>query len=406
MKDDNFVEEFDPIVDLLTPKASPRMPENIKSNVLSRIERRRALRRALKNVLTMKNTFSRIVASTAAVAAAVIVAVVSVRPTPAHAAEVGDLLDRSLTATEDVRTMTMKIDVRTTPHENFDYTNPLDEMVEHTLTVVRGDASRPLRWRLGKEGRHIVFDGDAKYLWSDGRRGAKGSADTGFEEWFNLLLDPSMVVMREKAALSEGVKYFVEETADEIVLRADVKARGDFSESDYLMFSSIGESPTRRRIVFDRATGLLKSMKIYVKAFGGKRLIVDVKSIEYNVPVDEAALVALPAGMEWRDATVPPPAGRFSGITAAEAAGLIADAIDAGDLGAVRETFTQYDFEFIRNHFRGARVLKRGETFRSGRYAGVFVPLKVQFADGRTKKVTLALRNDNQNRVWLVDGGI
>ncbi len=300
MRDDVFAEEFGPIVEMLTPKASPQMPENIKTSVLSRIERRLSIHEALKNFITMKNTFSRIVASTAAVATAVIVAVVSVRPTPAHAAEVNTIFDRSLTATEDVRTMTMKIDVRTKPYENFDYTNPLDEMVEHTLTVVRGASAEPLLWRLDKQGRHIVFDGTAKYMWNDGKRqGSQGNARTGFEEWFNLLLDPSMVVMREKAALSDGVKYFVEETADEIVLRANVKARGDFAESDYSMFSSIEESPTRREIVFDRATGLLKSLKIYVKAFGGKRLIVDLKSIDYNLPVDEAALSALPGGMEW-----------------------------------------------------------------------------------------------------------
>jgi hypothetical protein len=34
------------------------------------------------------------------------------------------------------------------------------------------------------------------------------------------------------------------------------------------------------------------------------------------------------------------------------------------------------------------------------------VPLKVKYADGKTEKVTLALRNDNPNHSWLVDGGI
>ncbi len=402
MKNNDFPKEFDPVVDLLTPKASPRMPESIKKNVLSRIERRQAL----KNFFTMKNTFSRVVASTAAVAAAVIIAVVTVRPAPARAADVRDILDRSAAATDDVRTMTMKIDVRTETGESFVYINPLDDMVEHTLTVVRGDDSRPLRWRLDKGRRHVVFDGAEKYLWVDGKWGAKGTTGNDFEEWFDILLDPSMIPMREKAALEEGVKYFVEETNNETILRADVKAQGNFSESDYLMFSSIEESPTRREIVFDRTTGLLKSLKIYVKAFGGKRLVVDVKSIEYNVPVDVAALVGLPAGMEWRDASVPPPAGRFSGISASEAARMIADAIDAGNLESVRETFASVDFASISQYLRGAKVLKRGELFRSGTYKGVFVPLKVQLGNGKTRTMKIALRNDNPNRVWQVDGGI
>lgn len=399
MKNNDLSNEFGLIVDLLTPKASPRMPDSIKANVLSRIERREAL----KNFFTMKNTFSRIVAGATSVAAAVIVAVVSIRPATAHPSEVGLLLDRSVAAAGDVRTMVMKIDVRTRPSESFAYVDPLDDMVEHTLTVVSGE---PTRWRLDKERRHVVFDGTDKYLWTDGGQGSKGPADHAFEEWFSILLDPSVVPMREKSALEEGVKYFVEETSDETILRADVKARGDFSESDYGMFSSIEESPTRRELVFDRATGLLKSLKIYVRAFGQRRLVVDVKSIEYDAPVDGAVLVRLPAGVLWRDVTVPPPAGVFANISADEAVRLIADAITAGDMEPVREAFAMLDFDFIRGYFRGARVLKRGESFRSGTYGGVFVPLKVRFADGKTRKMNLALRNDNPNRVWLVDGGI
>ncbi len=300
----------------------------------------------------------------------------------------------------------MKIDVRTEAGESFAYTNPMDNMVEHTLTVVCGDASRPLLWRLDKGRRHVVFDGAEKYLWVDGKWGVKGTTDNNFEEWFDILLDPSMIPMREKAALEEGVKYFVEETGGETILRADVEAKGDFSESDYLMFSSIEESPTRREIVFDRTTGLLKSLKIYVKAFGSKKLIVDVKSIEYNVPVDESALVSLPAGMEWRDATVPPSAGLFSGISAWEAARMIADAIDAGNLESVQEAFANMNFASVSERLRGAKVLKRGELFRSGTYVGVFVPLKVQLRDGKTRNMKIALRNDNPNGVWQVDGGI
>jgi hypothetical protein len=401
MSDNDFREEFDPIVDLLTPRVSPKMPEGIKTSVLSQIERRSAL----KNFFTMKNTVSRIVASAAAVVVAVIVTVAIVRPAPARASEVGSLLDRSLAAADEVHTMTMKIYVRTEPHDSFDHINPLDGIVEHTLTVAR-DENGVARWRLDKERRHIVFDGLNKYLWIDGMRGSKGDDGSSFEEWFDILLNPALVPMREKAALEEGVKYFVENTDGETILRAEVEARGDFSESDYLRNSSIEESDTRREIVFDRETGLLKGLKIWVKAFGIKRLVVEVRGIEYNLPVNEAALVALPSGTEWRDVTAPLPAGDFSGITAAEAARMIADAITAGDIDSVREAFESYDFASIREVFDGARVLEIGEEFRSGTYGGVFVPLKVRFADGKTETLNLALRNDNPNGVWQVDGGI
>jgi hypothetical protein len=407
MKEDDFLNEFDPIARMLKPRVLPPVPRGIKKDVLTQIEGLEKMRLELKNFLTMKNRFSRIVASAVAVAAAVIVVVVGMKPSVANAAEIGNILDRLIEATRDVRTMTMKIDVRTTQQENFAYTNPDEKMVEHTLTVARGDDPEDVKWRLDKAGRHVVFDGKVKYLWGGGASfGFKGDADNSFEEWFNILLDPSLVPMREKSALAEGVKYSIEESGDETIMRAIVKAQGDYSESDYSMFSSIGESPTSRELVFDRATGLLKSLKIYVEAFGAKRLLVDVKSIEYNGSVNEAALVGLPAGVEWRDVTVAQPAGKFANISALQAATLIADAIDAGNLFSVREVFALYDFEAVSDRFQGAKVLKRGKLFRSGLYGGVFVPLKVKFADGKTEKVTLALRNDNPNHTWLVDGGI
>jgi hypothetical protein len=390
---------FDPVIDLLTPKATPPVPHTIKSNVLSRIRRRQAL----KNFITMKSTTSKLIASAASLAAVVTVAVVAVKPIPASASETRTILDRSLAAADEVQTMVMTIDVRTRPHESFAYTNPLDPMEEHTLTVVRGETPR---WRLDKTERHVVFDGATKYLWIDGQQGTKGTANDKFEEWFEQLLDPRVVPMREKAALDEGVKYHVEETADETILRADVKARGDFSTSDYLMYSSIEESNTRRELVFDRATGLLKNLRVWVKAFGNKILIAEVKRIDYDVPVDLSALLALPSGATWRDASIPVPAGRFSGITASEAARAIADAITAGNIESVREVFEYYDFAYVRRHFQGAKVTRVDEPFRSGSYGGVFVPMKVQFANGKTEKLKIALRNDNPNRVWLVDGGI
>lgn len=392
--------ERDPIIDLLTPKVSPPLPPGIKTNVLSRIRRRQAL----KNFFTMKNRFSKIVASTAAVAAVAAVAVVaiSVKPATARAAEVKTILDRSIARAAGVRTMVMKIDVRTREHESFAYTNPALQMVEHTLSVVVGE---PLRWRLEKGRRTVVFDGTDKYMWIDGVAGYRGDENTAFEEWFDMLLDPQMVPIREKSAQREGVKYRIEESGDRIVLRADVKAKGDFS-NDYMRNSSIEESDTRREIVFDRETGLLKGLRIFAKVAGVRRLVVDVKSIDYDLPLDTAAITALPEGYEWRDAYTTPATGKFAGITAGQAARLIADAITSGDIASVGDAFANYDLAAIRKRFEGARVVETGEPFRSGMYPGVFVPYRLRLADGSVEKLKIALRNDNPGRVWLVDGGI
>jgi hypothetical protein len=193
----------------------------------------------------------------------------------------------------------------------------------------------------------------------------------------------------------------------EIILTADVKARGDFSNS-YLRNSSIEETDTRRELVFDMESGRIKSMKIFAKIAGREILVVEIADISYSTSWGTLILggLELPEGYEWRDVTVAPAAGMFSGITAEEAARKIADAITAGDLTPVREAFAQYDMASIGEHFKGARVVKVGKPFRSGLYPGVFVPFKVRTANGRTEKLNIALRRDNPNGVWLVDGGI
>ncbi len=339
------------------------------------------------------------------------IAVVSVKPAMARTGQVGAILDRSIEAADSpIEAMGIVVAVRTKPHENFAYINYTLPFVDHHLWI---NFDSPMRWRLkkegeGGEGRTVVFDGSEKFVWNEGATlGFKGDRNTNLEEWFDILLDPTIIPMREKAALKEGVKYRIEEDGNETILKADVKARGDFS-NNYCRNSSIEESDTHRELRFDRETGQLKGMKIFVKIAGVDILVVDVKSIMYaGGNVIDDAMFSLPESVtEWRDVMTAPQAGRFSGITASQAARLIADAIDKGDMESVKETFVYYDLGFINEHFKGAKVLKLGKPFRSGLYSGVFVPCKVRMGNGRVERLKFALRNDNPDGVWLVDGGI
>lgn len=42
----------------------------------------------------------------------------------------------------------------------------------------------------------------------------------------------------------------------------------------------------------------------------------------------------------------------------------------------------------------------------SGAYPGYFVPCRLLKRSGEEVEINLALRNDNPNQVWLVDGGL
>ena len=103
-------------------------------------------------------------------------------------------------------------------------------------------------------------------MWlADSRSGVTGPVGSNFEEWFAVLLDPRLVLMKEKEAAEahEGVRYSVRDEGDEVLLTVRAKARGDF-RNDYLFNGSIDESDTRREYRFDSATNLLKGLKVYV----------------------------------------------------------------------------------------------------------------------------------------------
>ncbi|WP_295935531.1 hypothetical protein [uncultured Alistipes sp.] len=382
----------------LTPSRSPKAPESIKADVLRKVQRRESF----KNLFSMKNRFLQVTTSLAGVVMIAIVIVINITPAQVRAAV--RQIDQSLAAAGNVKSMVMKLDVRTDANENFSYINPGADMVGHTLTAEMGN---PGKWRLEKPGRCIVFDGTTKWMWIKDIVGYKGTRSTGFEEWFDVLLSPEMLLLQEKAATMEkGVKYEVKEVGNEIVMTANVKAKGDFS-NDYMLNSSIVESNTRREIVFDKNTQLIKSMKIFVNVKSTEVLVVDIKDIRYNVAIDLAKLTELPAGYEWKDVNaVVATSGKFANISAGEAAQIIADAINDGNVESVKEAFVSYNFAHIRKMFDGAKIIKQGKPFRSGDYVGTFIPYVMKHPDGKIEKWNLALRNDNRNKEWVVDGGI
>lgn len=62
--------------------------------------------------------------------------------------------------------------------------------------------------------------------------------------------------------------------------------------------------------------------------------------------------------------------------------------------------------KLIKSKYSGLKVVKIGEPFKGGQCSGEFVPYEVILNDGSTKKFRIQLRNDNQNKVWLVNGGL
>jgi hypothetical protein len=92
------------------------------------------------------------------------------------------------------------------------------------------------------------------------------------------------------------------------------------------------------------------------------------------------------------------------GITSKEAAKLIIAALANKNIEPVKEAFAYFSKKSI-EQFYGLELLELGESFKSGMYPGEFVPYKIKLPDGTIETHNLALRNDNKNKVWMVDGG-
>ena len=81
------------------------------------------------------------------------------------------------------------------------------------------------------------------------------------------------------------------------------------------------------------------------------------------------------------------------------------------------EAFSRKDWETVgkiypgcgklfKKQFEGLELISIGTSFKSGKYAGVYVPYVIKLKNGYVKKWNLALRNDNAQKMWEFDGGM
>jgi len=348
----------------------------------------------------------------AASVAAIVALFIVVKPagTPAIAAE--KLFARAADYFTTVTGYTVNFDVRTIADEQFSYTNPGKAFVSHTMNVASDG-----RWKLDKGGRVAEYDGSNIYVWFPAQKwGWKYDSDqTGIISPFTNLLDMEGLMrwLEGYVASTKGADCRKSENDETVTLFIKVPAQGDYS-NDYLQFSAIDENDTRQTYVFSKEDGRLLSAKIDAKVFGITRTILRAESIDYNTAFS-ASTFTLPTNVEWLDETraaiaarvAELPMSEFAGISAEAAVEKLFKALNEWDEPMLKVILRAYPLKRIEARgLKGCKLIKKGETFKSGTYGGVFIPCEIQLSDGRTTKVKLALRNDNQWRVWEVDGGI
>ena len=391
----------------LTPKCEFHASEDLVGKVLNA-----AAEEARPSTAAAPAFRWRAVFAAAAAVAAVVALFITVKPvgTPAYAAE--NLFARAAEYFTMVNGYSVHFDVRTEPQEQFSYSNPTKGIVHHTMTVASDG-----RWKLDKGGRIAESDGSDIYVWfpEEGWGWKHDSDKTGIIFPFDNLLDLGGMMrwLEEYVAGSHGADCRKVEDDETVKLIVTVPAQGDYSNS-YMKQASIGDSDTKQTYVFSKADGRILSAKIDTKVLGVSRTLLNAKSIDYDTAITESTF-ALPMNVEWLDHTrkalaglaTELPMGEFAGIGAEEAVEKLFKALHDWDEPMLKAVLRAYPLKRIEaKGFKGCTLVRRGESFRSGSYVGVFVPCEVQLATGRKIKVKLALRDDNQWHAWTVDGGI
>lgn len=402
------------VITTLTPRVLPNAPLSLKQNIINQIKMEEIKMKPEDSKTVKIGSRYRKILSIAAVLALLLMVIPIVDKhnlfTRNTAKAAGIFIKSSIEATHLIKSMIMKLKVRTVAHDNFSLVGTEYSMVEHTIWK---SFEEPVRWRVDKGGRVVVFDGKSQYLWIPNLDIAlKAGEQANFTEWLKILLDPEQVLNKEqKEAKDNNSRFLMKEKNGELCMTITSKARGNFM-NDYLKNSSIDESDNRREYTFDSNTKLLKGLKIFILDGKKETLILEIEKITYDVPLDSSLFsINLPSGVEWKESYRPADNETYKNITSKRAAELFFQGMSENNWKTVAEgdaffTGNSENIQKIKDNFGGLKVIKIGEPFKSGLYPGEFVPYEIKLKSGVIKKWNLALKYNNSNKTWYVDGGL
>ena len=332
-------------LDAVTPRSNPRASDNLRDGILTA---------AASAGHPRRNRIYRLLGTMAAAAAIFAGVLLLTVRTPAYAAR--KHFGCAAAVMNDVKTLRIALRIRTTPRENFTYTDPALPPIPCTVTVEYGDT---LRWRIEKPGRTALCDGETARMWlRDAGEGWCSQTDGYHPEGeLGLLLDLQRL-LRTRGGRRKHSAYYQ-----------------------------------------DTGPGRLQSERLLAQQLHHR--------IEHPARI--------PFRQAERPAARPAHHGHSAGRQPLRPAGKHRHSLrrtrrpGSWDETLLDEALHYYGTDIrkeLEAHYGGLAVIAIGQAVRSGQYAGVFVPCKVLLANGKTEKLMLALRNDNPEKCWLVDGGL
>ena len=406
MKTNEYDRQSEQIIQMLTPKIEVKPSPDMRERILKAAEQPAAQPKR------QKSRMGYWLGAISSAAAVIAVAITLTLNSPVYAAR--KYFSGAIMAASDVKTMVMKLSVRTKPDEPIDYLNPSLDFIPATVKVIYGE---PMLWSMEKkDGRNILCNGDGYvYEWiggKDGRVGWKKSAKGIVNGDLAAFLDPRLLLEAERrtAERNKGTKYQVIDNGELVVVMAMTTAQGDFSESEYTLNTSLAEASTVRVYSFAKSTGELVQMRIDIVVDDKPITVIESESIAYNEPLTASNLSDKDLSqIEFQSNDIANAVDSpLVGITADEAAKIILKAMNEWDMEILNTAMAPYKslIDKLEPKYKGLEVKSIEKAVKSGLYPGRFVKCKVVLPNGKKETLTLALRNDNKEKVWLVDGGL
>ena len=320
-------------------------------------------------------------------------------------------LQQSIQSVQNVGSFQMEVYARTTQQENFATFDPAMPFVKIDIKLLRQNDF--LFYRVEKaNGRTVVSDGRNQYMWIPNVLYLKGCQESDFLEHFANLIFPERLLTIQKSAikLSNENKMTQVESDSTIVLTVD----GVETNSDLRQLFETGKMDDCRLIVentFTKNDGLLRFVKLWVIKDGKKILLLHIDNIRYNVMLNKGEITRLPTA-EWTDiteqrATSSNRLKQLQNETPQQAAKRILNAIIADKDSQAAEALIYYKsiLPQLIHKLKGCKV-SAFETRKDSSYVGVYVFYTLTTPEGNREKRHIAIRNDNEQHIWIVDGGL
>lgn len=320
-------------------------------------------------------------------------------------------LQQSIQSVQNVGSFQMEVYARTTQQENFATFDPTMPFVKIDIKLLRQNDF--LFYRVEKaNGRIVVSDGRNQYMWIPNVLYLKGSQESDFLEHFANLIFPERLLTIQKSAikLSNENKMTQVESDSTIVLTVD----GVEKNSDLRQLFETGKMDDCRLIVentFTKNDGLLRFVKLWVIKDGKKILLLHIDNIRYNVMLNKGEITRLPTA-KWTDiteqrATSSNRLKQLQNETPQQAAKRILNAIIADKDSQAAEALIYYKsiLPQLIHKLKGCKV-SAFETRKDSSYVGVYVFYTLTTPEGNREKRHIAIRNDNEQHIWIVDGGL